>query len=238
MSRMPQTPAPLERGARRAIIRQGLSVGLATAAYGLSLGALAVANGLTVWQACATSLLLFSGGSQFALIGVLGGGGSVAAAVASSSLLGVRNSLYGLQLASLLQPRGGRRLLAAQLTIDESTAVAVAQDTPAGRSLGFWVTGITVYVGWNATTLIGALVGSELGDPRRYGLDAAAGAAFLGLLWPRLRSRQPVAVAAAGALVAFALIPVVPVGLPVVAAAVVALLAGVLPRSARGSAPS
>jgi predicted branched-subunit amino acid permease len=216
--------------AQRAAVRQGLSVGVATALYGISLGALAVANGLSVWQACVTSLLLFSGGSQFALVGVLGGGGSVGAAVAASSLLGIRNGLYGLQLAALLQPRGVRRLAAAQLTIDESTAVAVAQPDPASRATGFWVTGVTVFVGWNLMTFAGALLGNALGDPRRYGLDAAAGAAFLALLWPRLRDRQAAAVAAAGALVAAALVPVVAVGLPVVAAAVVAVAAGWLFR--------
>ena len=214
------------------MLRRALSVGVATSAYGVSFGALAVANGLTVWQACVSSLLLFSGGSQFALVGVLGAGGSVGAAVASSSLLGVRNAVYAVQLADLLRPRGVRRFAAAQLTIDESTAVAVSQETPPARSLGFWVTGITVYVGWNAMTLAGSVAGSQLGDPRRYGLDAAAAAAFLALLWPRLTQRQPVAVAVAGALVAFTLIPVVPVGLPVVAAAGVAVLAGIILRAA------
>ena len=218
-------PAP-----RQAVIRQGLSVGVATSLYGISLGALAVANGLSVWQACVTSLLLFSGGSQFALVGVLGAGGSVGAAVAASSLLGVRNGLYGLQLAALLQPRGLRRLAAAHVTIDESTAVAIAQPDDESRSTGFWVTGLTVFIGWNLMTFVGALLGNALGDPRRYGLDAAAGAAFLALLWPRLKDRQAAAVAAAGALVAASLVPVVAVGLPVVAAAFVAVLAGLRRR--------
>ena len=215
---------------RQAAVRQGLSVGVATALYGLSLGALAVASGLSIWQACVTSLLLFSGGSQFALVGVLGGGGSVGAAVAASSLLGVRNGLYGLQLAALLQPRGLRRLAAAHLTIDESTAVAIAQPDPESRLTGFWVTGLTVFIGWNLMTFVGALLGNALGDPRQYGLDAAAGAAFLALLWPRLRDRQAAAVAAAGALVAASLVPVVAVGLPVVAAAFVAVLFGLRRR--------
>ena len=215
---------------RQAAVRQGLSVGIATALYGLSLGAVAVASGLSIWQACVTSLLLFSGGSQFALVGVLGGGGSVGSAVAASSLLGVRNGLYGLQLATLLQPRGWRRLAAAHLTIDESTAVAIAQPSDESRSTGFWVTGLTVFIGWNLMTFLGALLGNAIGDPRQYGLDAAAGAAFLALLWPRLRDRQAAAVAAAGALVAASLVPVVAVGLPVVAAAFVAVLVGLRRR--------
>lgn len=212
--------------ARRAAVRQGLSVAVATSVYGVSLGAVAVASGLSVLQACATSLLLFSGGSQFALVGILGSGGSAGAAVASSSLLGVRNGLYGLQVAALLRARGLRRVAAAQVTIDESTAVAVAQPTREAGVVGFWVTGVGVFVGWNLMTLLGALAGDALGDPRRYGLDAAASAAFLALLWPRLRDRQAAAVAAAGALVAAVLVPVVPVGLPVVAAALVAVVGG------------
>jgi predicted branched-subunit amino acid permease len=207
-------------------------VGVATGLYGISLGALAVANGLTVWQACLTSLLLFSGGSQFALVGVLGAGGSAGAAVAASSLLGVRNALYGLQLSPLLRLPARTRPLAAHLTIDESTAVAVAQADTASRRRGFWVTGTTVFVGWNLMTLLGALAGDALGDPRRYGLDAAAAAAFLALLWPRLRRREPVAVAVVAGGVAAVLVPVVPPGIPVVAAAGVAVLAGLRPHRA------
>lgn len=209
-----------------AVVRQALSVGVATALYGISLGALAVANGLTVWQACVTSLLLFSGGSQFALVGVLGAGGSVGAAVASSSLLAIRNGVYGLQMAATLAPKGWRRIAAAHLTIDESTAVALAQPDRPARDVGFWVTGLTIFTGWNLATLAGALLGDALGDPRTYGLDAAAAAAFLALLWPRLKDRQPAALAVAGALTAGILIPNVSPGLPVVAAAGVAVIIG------------
>jgi predicted branched-subunit amino acid permease len=215
---------------RRAVIRQGLSVAIATGLYGVSFGALGVASGLTVWQTCVTSLLLFSGGSQFALIGVLGGGGSVGAAIAASSLLGVRNTLYGLQLTPIMAPKGWWRIPVAQLTIDESTAVAIAQPTRRLGRIGFWVTGIGIYAGWNLSTLVGALVGDAIGDPRQYGLDAAASAAFLALLWPRLSRREPVVVAIAAAVVAAALVPVVPVGLPVIAAALVAVAFGLVSR--------
>jgi predicted branched-subunit amino acid permease len=216
-------------------IRQGVSVGIATSLYGLSLGALGVAGGLSVLQTCATSLLLFSGGSQFALVGILGAGGSGGSAIATSSLLGVRNALYALQLAQLLRPRRLMRIPVAQLTIDESTAVAVAQTRPAAQRAGFWATGLTVYVGWNLMTLVGALAGDALGDPRRYGLDAVPAAAFLALVWPRLTGREPVAVAVAAAFVAVTLVPVVPTGLPVVAAASVAVLVGGVRRRRRAA---
>ena len=157
--------------ARRSAWRQSLSVGFAVGAYGISFGALGSASGLSVAQTCALSLLMFSGGSQFALTGILGAGGSGLSAIATSSLLGVRNGLYALQLAPLLRTRGVRRLGAAQLTIDESTAVAVSQQAlhparPDVARLGFYVTGLTVFGFWNLMTFLGALVGQAAGDPR------------------------------------------------------------------------
>lgn len=211
----------------RPVDRQALSVGVATGAYGVSFGALSVAAGLDLPQTMLLSLLLFSGGSQFAVIGVLGAGGGAASAVATSTLLALRNGLYGLQVHRLLGDRGWRRVAAAQLTIDESTAVAIGQRTPADQRRGFWLTGIAVFVLWNAMTLVGALVGDAIGDPRAYGLDAAAAAAFLALLWPRLRAREAQAVGVGAAIVAVVTTPVLPPGVPVLLAAVVALVVGV-----------
>lgn len=215
---------------RRQVIRQGLSVAIATGAYGVSFGALGVASGLTIPQTVLLSILLFSGGSQFALAGVLGAGGTGTAAVATSTMLGIRNGLYGLQVSRLLQARGWRRLLAAHLTIDESTAVAVAQPEPAMSRLGFWVTGGGVFIGWNLTTLLGALVGSQLGEPETYGLDAAAVAAFCALLWPRLGETTTRLVALAAAAIALALSPITAAGVPVLAATLAAIVAGAIPR--------
>jgi predicted branched-subunit amino acid permease len=223
----PRTGLSTER--RRAVLRQGLSVGVATGAYGISIGALAVAAGLSLWQAMALSLLLFSGGSQFALVGVIAAGGSGAAAITTSTLLGVRNGLYGLQVSRLLGARGPLRWAAAHLTIDESTAVAVGQpERPASR-LGFWVTGGAVFVLWNLMTFVGAIIGDLLGDPRQYGLDAAAAAAFCALLWPRLRSRDGRAVAGLAALLALVVAPAAPAGIPVLVAAVAAVAVGLRP---------
>jgi predicted branched-subunit amino acid permease len=215
--------------ATAAAVRAALGVGLAVSAYGVSFGALAVASGLDIWQTCVLSLLMFSGGSQFALIGVLASGGAAAgpAAIASATLLGIRNGLYSMRMSPVVGGPWWRRLLAAHWTIDETTAVGTAQPTLRGQRVGFWVTGAVIYVGWNLTTLIGALLGDLVGDVRMYGLDAAAAAAFLGLLWPRLTARQPVAVAIAAAVVAAVLVPWLPPGLPVLAAAAVAIVVGV-----------
>jgi predicted branched-subunit amino acid permease len=169
---------------------------------------------------------MFTGGSQFAFIGVLGAGGGGVAAAATATLLGARNALYGAVMAPLLGLRGVRRLAAAHLTIDESTAVATAQRDLAASQAGFWWAGLGVFVLWNAFTLVGAVVGNALGDPSRWGLDAAAAAAFLGLLWPRLAARSAQLVAAGAIVVALVLTPVTPAGVPVLAAALVAVVVG------------
>jgi predicted branched-subunit amino acid permease len=226
---------PAARAADRAAARAGIAVGLATAAYGISFGALAVAAGLDIWQTCVLSLLMFTGGSQFALVGALAAGGLAAgpSGIISAALLGARNSLYAVQVKPLIGGGFWLKVLAAHVTIDETTAVATAQPTLRAKRVGFWVTAAAVYLGWNALTLVGAIIGDAVGDVRQYGLDAAAGAAFLGLLWPRLRARQPIAVAVAAAVVAAVLTPWLPPGLPVLCAAVVALVVGLadLPRS-------
>ncbi|WP_130875523.1 AzlC family ABC transporter permease [[Pseudopropionibacterium] massiliense] len=198
--------------------RMALSVSVATGAYGVSFGALAVAAGLDVWQAMVLSLLMYTGGSQFAFVGTLASGGLPAAGAAL--LVGLRNAVYVMQVNSWFHPRGVRRLLMAHVTTDESTAVAAAQSDRRLRRLGFWATGIGVFTLWNAMTLVGALLGNLLGDPKVWGLDGAALAAFCGLLWPRLVARDAVATAIAAAAVTVALVPVLPAGLPILAAVV------------------
>jgi predicted branched-subunit amino acid permease len=159
------------------------------------------------------------------------------AAIATSTLLGVRNGLYGLQVSRLLGVRGPRRVAAAQLTIDESTAVGVAQPEAAAGRMGFWATGIGVFVLWNLMTLAGALAGDAMGDPRTYGLDAAAAAAFCALLWPRLKSADAFAIAAASAVIAVLLAPHAPAGVPVLVAATTALAAGLWRRAHQDPPP-
>lgn len=214
---------------RRRITSNAVGIGLATGAYALSFGAISVASGLNAWQTQTLSLLMFTGGSQFALVGVLGAGGGAVAAVLTAWLLGARNSMYALSMAPVLRVGGLRRLAAAELTIDESTAMALAHPEPVTAARrAFWTTGIAVYVLWNIGTLIGALGAAALGDPATLGLDAAIPAAFIALLWPRLVDRTMWAVAAAGAAVALLLTPILRPGLPVLAAGLVAVAAAAL----------
>lgn len=218
---------PPSEALRRGVLRDAAAIGIAVGAYGLSFGAAATTAGLSVPQACALSLLVFTGASQFALVGVLAAGGGAVPAVLGGLLLGTRNTLYAVRLADLLRLGGPLRLLAAHLTIDESTAMATAAPRGLSRT-GFWATGGAVFVLWNLATLLGAL-GAAVVDVRALGLDAAVGAAFLGLVALQVHDRTAVGVAVAGALIAAAAVPLLPAGVPV-------LLAGlaVVPTLVRG----
>lgn len=206
----------------RQVLATSISVGIATGLYGISFGAIGVAAGLDILSVMLLSLLMFSGASQFAFVGVVAAGGLPITAITSAWLMGIRNSFYALRLTSVIGPRGLHRLLAAQLTIDESNAVSAAQDEPDKQRLGFWLTGAAVFVFWNSATLIGAVAGNLIGSVQQWGLDAAAAAAFLGLLWPRLRDNWQLALL--GGLVAIVSSPFVPAGVPILLAATVALL--------------
>lgn len=215
---------------RRQVLRDSLAVSATTGAYALSFGAVSMAAGLSVWQTMALSLLMFSGGSQFGLVGVVATGGSPWAGAATAVMLGARNMFYGLRLSMLLRVSGWRRLAAAQVVIDESAAMSMDRKTEADGRTGFYATGIGIFVLWNLGTLIGALGASAFSDPAVLGLDAAAPAAFLALLAPRIRQRQAWAVALAAALLAVVTTPLVPPGVPVLIAAVFGAVVGLWPR--------
>lgn len=213
-----------------------IGVGFATGIYGISFGALSVAAGLDIFQTQVLSLLMFSGGSQFAFVGVIAatgvagvgvGGAGVGAAIVSAWLLGIRNGFYAVRMAPILNRVGLAKLIPALLTIDESTAVATSQSELENQAKGFWITGVAVFVFWNLMTFAGAILGDALGDPRAWGLDAAAAAAFLGLLWPRLVERQALAVGAAALVIATATTSFLPAGVPVLLAGVAAVFVGV-----------
>jgi 4-azaleucine resistance transporter AzlC len=224
------TEAALTPAERTGVVRDSLAVGVATGAYGIGFGAVSVASGLSVAQTCALSLLMFTGASQFALAGVVAAGGAPMSGAATALLLGTRNTLYGLRMAPLLKWRGWRRVAAAHVLIDESTAMSVNRASTAGARLGYLTTGLSVFVLWNLATAVGAVAGEAVGDPRTFGLDAAVGAAFLALLWPRLKDRRNILVAGLAAAVALSMVPLTAPGVPVLAAGGVALLVGVLAK--------
>lgn len=212
----------------RATASQSLSVSFTVGLYGTAFGAASIAAGFSVLQTCLLSLLAFSGASQFAVVGVMGAGGTAIAAIATASLLGVRNMLYALRMAPLLHVSGFKKVVAAQVTIDESTGVALSQEqlgTEAMRQ-GFWLTGFGVYIFWNIFTLLGALGAQAMGNPSAWGLDAAVPAAFLGLVWPRLTNKLERALAVCALVLAVLLSPVLSAGLPIISTVVLAVIFG------------
>jgi 4-azaleucine resistance transporter AzlC len=208
--------ALLDRKVRHDILALGLAVGV----FGASYGVVAVTAGLSVAQACAMSVLVFTGASQFAAVGVIEAGGSLGSALGSAMMLAARNAAYGIAMAPTMAGRSlGRRLLAAQFVIDESTAMATAQPGRRAREEAFWITGLTIFVCWNLATLVGAVAGDAIGDPLALGLDAAFPAGFVALAVPHLRARQGRIAAGAGVAIALVLVPLAPPGVPIVAAA-------------------
>ena len=207
--------------------RTALSVAFTVGLYGAAFGAAGVTAGFSILQTCLLSILLFSGASQFAVVGIMGAGGSAISAIATATLLGFRNALYGLQMAPILKVGGLKRVLAAQITIDESTAVATIQENDEDRKHGFYVTGIGVYIFWNLFTYLGALGASAIGDPSVWGLDAAVPAAFCGLIWPRLKNKTQFLVSAIAIAWALLLTPIAPAGIPIITTVLLAVIFGV-----------
>jgi predicted branched-subunit amino acid permease len=204
------------------------SVSFTVGLYGIAFGAAGIAAGFSLAQTCALSLLTFSGASQFAVVGVLGAGGTALSGITTASLLGIRNALYGMRMAPLLKLRGFKRVVGAQVTIDESTGVALGQaDLGEGAMRqGFWLTGIGVYIFWNLFTVVGALGAQAMGDPAAWGLDAAVPAAFLGLVWPRLTNTLERALAVSAMALSIALTPFVAAGVPIISTALLAVAFG------------
>jgi predicted branched-subunit amino acid permease len=229
-----QTAAPQQARAIRPV-RDGIGLGIAVGISGVAFGAAAVGSGLTAWQACALSLLAFTGASQFALAGVVAAGGSLLAGTAGAILLGSRNTLYGLRLANVLQPRGLSRILAAQGVIDETTAITLAQPDQAAGRKAFSATFCTLYLTWNLATLAGAVGAGKIGSPQSFGIDVVGPAAFIALIYPRLRAgRAERAVAVAAVAIALGLTPVLPAGVPVILASVAALGGALMSPAATG----
>ena len=208
------------------VTRDSWGVGIATGAYGLSFGALAVAGGFSLPETCALSLLMFTGGSQFALVSTVSGGGSSVARRRHRDPLGHPQRVVRAQpLVAVAGPRreADRHRGAHHRRVDRHGG---RPGHGARRGLGFYTTGIAVFLLWNLATLVGALGARAIGNPADYGLDAAASAAFVALLAPRMKSRATWIVAIGAMAVALVLTPFVPVGIPVLCAALVAVAVG------------
>ena len=209
-----------------AVERTSLSVAFTVGLYGAAFGAAGITAEFSILQTCMLSLLLFSGASQFAVVGIMGAGGSAVSAIATATLLGFRNALYGLQLAPILKVTGLKRIIASQITIDESTAVSTLQSNDSDRKRAFYLTGFGVYIFWNLFTFLGALGASAIGDPSVWGLDAAVPAAFCGLVWPRLKDKRLFLISACAIILALLLTPITPAGIPIITTVLLAVIFG------------
>jgi len=219
------------------MLRDAAALAVAVLMVGISFGALAVAAGIGAWQAVGMSLLVFAGGSQFLAVGVMASGGAAAAAVAGGLLLNARHLPFGLAVSDAIGRRWPARLAGAHILVDETVAFATAQPDPRRARLAFWTTGVLLFVAFNTGTVVGVLAGQAVGDPARYGVDAAFPAALLALLLPSLGSADARLVAVAGALLALLATPLLPPGLPVLVALAAVLVAGPVNRSGRWRRP-
>jgi len=218
----------------RPVVTASLTLATAVGVFAISFGVGAVAAGASIAQTCAMSLLVFTGASQLSAISVIGAGGSTASALGGALVLAARNGVYALTMGRRIEGRLPTRLVAAQFTIDESTAMSVAQDDPVAQRTAFWITGGCIYLFWNIGTLIGALLGSAV-DPVTFGLDAAFPAAYVAMVWPQLCTPRGRRAGILGAAICISLVPVLPVGVPILCAAL-AVLVGIAPEQST-SAP-
>jgi 4-azaleucine resistance transporter AzlC len=212
------------RATGRSPVAAGILLGFAVGIFGVSFGLLAVTSGLTAAQACAMSLLVFTGASQFAAVGVVQTGGSPLAAIGSALLLGARNGVYGLAMSRVLPEKRALRFFAAHFVIDESTALSLGQANKRDQVRAFWAAGLGTFVFWNLGTLVGAVSGGFIGDPERWGLDAAFPAGFVAVLAPHLAKPGGKRAAVLGALAVLVTTPILPKGLPILVAALAALV--------------
>ncbi|QIG43907.1 branched-chain amino acid permease [Nocardioides anomalus] len=206
---------------------RGVRLGVPYAAVGLvlsmSFGVLARQAGFSALQTIVTALVVFAGSAQFAALAVLTGGGSALAAVAAGTLMNGRFLAMGTALAPSLPGGPVKRALQGQTMVDASWALANRGDGTFDRWLLFGTT-LPQYVGWALGTALGAFGGDLLGDTDRLGLDAVYPTFFVGILLAELRDPRSRVVALLGAVVALALVPFTPPGVPIMAAATAALL--------------
>jgi predicted branched-subunit amino acid permease len=227
---------PLRASAPRdpTLLRDVGLVCLADGIVGVSFGAASVAGGLAWWVPVTLSLLVFAGGSQIAAVGVVLAGGSPLAAVAAGAVLNTRLFPYGLAVADVVGTAGPKatdpsdarsgarrwlvRLLGTHVITDESVAFTLRQSDPARRRAAFWSCGVGLFAVWNVAVLLGVVLGSAVRDTSAFGLDATFPAVMLALALPALSARPIRIAAGAGAVIAVALTPVLPAGLPLLAA--------------------
>ena len=214
----------------RAGVRAGVPFGLAGGLLAASFGVLASDVGMPGWAAILMSAIVFAGSAQIAALTILGAGGGLFSAIGAAALMNSRFLPMGIAIGPSFPGGAAARAAQGQTVVDASWALAADGEGGFDRHVLFGSTAVQ-YVMWVSGTVVGVIAGSALGDPKSLGLDAIYPAFFLALMIAEIRSGRALGVAAAGALIAFALIPVAPAGVPVLVASLASLL-GLIRRSA------
>ncbi|MEA2149682.1 MAG: hypothetical protein QOD69_1512 [Solirubrobacteraceae bacterium] len=230
----PPPPPPSPRTSYREGLRAGVPYALAGAVLALSFGVVARQAGFSVVGAIVMSAIVFAGSAQFAAVSIIAGGGGIGAAIAAAALMNSRFLPMGVALAPSLPGRFLKRAAQGQTVVDASWAMANRGEGRFDRHFLFGATSVQ-YVTWMLGTIIGAVAGNGLGDPKALGLDAIFPAFFLALLGAELRDARSRGAALGGGLIALALVPLAPAGVPVLAASAAALI-GLRRRRAQDAA--
>jgi 4-azaleucine resistance transporter AzlC len=199
--------------------RDAIAIGAAMIAVGASFGAITIAYGLPTWLPFLMSTVVFAGGSQFLAVGLLAAGNPIAA-VFAGLLLNARHLPFGMAVGTAMGSRRRDRIVGSHIMTDEVVAFTLAEEDPARRRSTYWLIGITLFTSWNTGTALGVLLGGAVADTDALGLDAAFPAALIALILPSLRDRDTRLVALTGAVIAVALTPLLPAGLPILCALV------------------
>ena len=214
----------VRRCVRDEIIMTALILGSAIGIFGIAFGVLSVNTGLTTLQTQCMSIFVFTGASQIAAVSIISTGGSQTTALIAALILAMRNGLYGLRLIPIITGSLPKRLLASQLIIDESTGMASAQVDRKDSFRAFWLGGVSVFIFWNLGTLLGSLIGASVGDPKNLGLDIVFPVTFLALLMPQLTSIGRISIALIASFIVLVTTPFLPLGIPILLAALAVLL--------------
>ncbi|WP_207836046.1 AzlC family ABC transporter permease [Williamsia soli] len=190
----------------------------AISVVGLSFGAIAVSSGLPLWVPLVMSIVVFAGASQFAFVAIVAAGGGIVAAVSAGLLANARHILFGFSLGDVFGTSLASRLVGSHLMVDESVAFTLSQTSSHERRSVYWLCGGGLFVSWNLGVLVGALGGTLVSDTDAFGLDAAFPAVLLALILPSLAERATRRAAVVGAVIAVAVSPLLPAGVPILLA--------------------
>jgi predicted branched-subunit amino acid permease len=206
----------------RAGMRSALPIVLPTVALGVSFGIVARPIMGPV-APIAMSILVFSGGAQFAALSVLLSGGAAIAAISAGMLMNARWLPMSLAITPSLHGGRLRRSAEAQAIVDASFVISDRGDGTFDRGLLIGAT-VPQAISWISGTVIGVVAAGSIHDPNALGLDAVFPAFYLALLLRESSGRRAYEAMALAAIITIGLTTFAPPGVPVIVASSAALL--------------